>query len=634
MISQAATNPGDAAGPIHTSKYELMLTDTTSSLTEFVLKAASEKCSSPAAPALVDGPSGRVISYGELKPMIRSCAAGLHSRGLAKGGVLAILSPNIPEYAIAFHAAASLGAKVTTINPVYTVHEVTHQLKDAGADFLITTSMFAEKSQEAAAASSGTKVKRIYLFDGTEVDDQSGNTPVTSYKALLADGDGAFPSGVTIDPSDVVAIPYSSGTSGLPKGVMLTHFNLVSHLQQISSVHLRLSSDDSLVGVLPFFHIYGMMMILNLAITCGAKTVTLPKFDPPLFLKVLKGHGVTVAHVAPPLVGFLAKHPAVDSVLPLPKLRELFSGAAPLGGDLAAAAMKRLDVATIRQGYGMTEMSPASHIHPYDSPFEKIGGVGTLVPGMTCKVVSTETGLPVGVGERGELWLAGPNIMAGYLNNAKETAETIDSDGFLHTGDVGYVDADGYYFIVDRVKELIKVKGFQVAPAELEALLLASDAIGDAAVIGVSDAKSGEAPKAFVVKQAGHEGLTEDEVKAFVKGKVAVYKEIGFVDFVEKIPKSAAGKILRKDLRKMEEDARGAAAGVSSEGDGGSAAAASCGAADTAATTSVTADQQQSASSKSPSRRFKKPPKPIDAPVDLNSKASTPVCASPGCGIQ
>lgn len=187
---------------------------------------------------------------------------------------------------------------------------------------------------------------------------------------------------------------------------------------------------------------------------------------------MLKEHEVTVAHVAPPLVGFLAKHPAVASVLPLPKLRELFSGAAPLGTDLAAAAAARLGgdgsggavrPVLVRQGYGMTEMSPASHVHPYDSPPSKVGGIGTLVPGMSCKVVSTETGLAVGVGAVGELWLKGPNVMRGYLNNPGATAETVDGEGYLHSGDVGYVDADGCFFIVDRVKELIKVKGFQVS---------------------------------------------------------------------------------------------------------------------------------------------------------------------------
>lgn len=458
----------------------------------------------------------------------------------------------MPEYAIAFHAVASLGATVTTLNPLYTAEEIAFQLKDSGAVALLTVTAFEEKARAAMAheATAG-KIGRLYLFDGKA---EEGDT--TPFSALLSGGDAHFPASVAIDAAnDLVAIPYSSGTSGLPKGVKLTHKNIVANIMQITAETVKLTPDDTLVGVLPFFHIYAMVVILNVSLRCGARTVTMPKFDPPLFLKVLKEHSVTVGHVAPPLVGFLAKHPAVDQVLPLPALRELFCGAAPLGADLAAAACKRLELGDgIRQGYGMTEMSPASHIAPIGT--EDVGSIGQVLPGMVAKLVSTETGKPVGEGERGELWLSGPNIMAGYLNNEAATKETIDVDGFLHTGDVGYIDSKGFFFIVDRVKELIKVKGFQVAPAELEAVLLTSAAIADAAVIGVADAKAGELPKAYVVRQKGHEGLTEEQVKEHVAGKVAEYKQVALVEFVESVPKSAAGKILRKELRKMEEERR------------------------------------------------------------------------------
>jgi len=284
--------------------------------------------------------------------------------------------------------------------------------------------------------------------------------------------------------------------------------------------------------------------------------VVMPGFEPDLFLSVLKEHEVTVCHVAPPIIGFLAKSPLVDSVLPLPRLKELFSGAAPLGTEVATETIKRLGLRALRNGYGMTEMSPASHICPYGQPPAKLGAIGTLLPNMRCKLVSTETGQPVGRNERGELWCEGPNVMQGYLNRPDATAETIDVDGFLHTGDVGYVDDEGYYYVVDRVKELIKVKGFQVAPAELEALLLGFEAVADAAVIGVPDEKAGELPKAYVVRQKGYEALSHSEVKAFVAGKVTPYKEIAEVEFVDAVPKSAAGKILRKELRKMEEERR------------------------------------------------------------------------------
>ena len=239
-------------------------------------------------------------------------------------------------------------------------------------------------------------------------------------------------------------------------------WQVVANVLQCEVEHVRMDSSDTLVGVLPFYHIYGFTVILNIALCSGATVVTMPSFDPALFLKVLKQHSVTVAHVAPPLVGFLAKHPAVDSVLPLPNLKELFSGAAPLGRELEDAVRARLGC-FVRQGYGMTEAAPATHIVPYDVAHANTanGAVGTLVPGMECKLVSTETGEACGVGERGEICLKGPNIMKGYLNRPDANAESFDADGFYRTGDVGYVDEGGLYYVVDRVKELIKVKGFQ-----------------------------------------------------------------------------------------------------------------------------------------------------------------------------
>lgn len=507
--------------------------------------------------AMVEGPTGRELTYSAMKAQIRAVAAGLTARGFKKGDVLAIISPNLPEYAVAFHACAIIGGIITPLNPLYQSAEIAHQLKDSCAKFLLTVSMFVEKAEGAIAA--GAPVERIVVFDATDGATTAAGVPITPFKDLAADGDAAFPADVKVTGADTLCIPYSSGTSGMPKGVELTHTNVVANLVQLNSAEwaVKMSPKDVLIGVLPFYHIYGLVVILNLGIMQGVKTITMPKFDPGMFLKLMKQHGVTVAHVAPPLVNFLAKHPAVDAVLPLPALKELFSGAAPLGPELCIAAKTRLDIAEVRQGYGMTEMSPVSHITPYGD--DNYGPIGRLLPGMVAKVISTETGELCGPGERGELCCKGPNIMKGYLNKPEETAKCMDADGFLHTGDVCVYDEDGIFTVVDRVKELIKVKGFQVPPAELEAVIGGFEKVADVAVIGIADERAGELPKAYVVKQKGHEGLTEAEVKEFVAGKVAVYKQLAHVEFVESVPKSAAGKILRKQLRQMEAERAAAA---------------------------------------------------------------------------
>jgi acyl-CoA synthetase (AMP-forming)/AMP-acid ligase II len=275
----------------------------------------------------------------------------------------------------------------------------------------------------------------------------------------------------------------------------------------------------------------------------------MPKFDLPEFLRVIAEHRTDRVYIAPPVAVALAKHPIVDSY-DLSALKVLFSGAAPLDEELAEAVHKRLGC-KIRQGYGMTEMSPVSHTIPDNRDDIAIGTVGLIVPNMENKVVDLTTGEELGVGQRGELWCKGPNLMKGYLNNPEATAATLDSDGFLHTGDVAVIDENGIVSIVDRVKELIKYKGYQVPPAELEALLLTHPAIADAAVIGVRDDEGEEVPKAFVVTQAAA-SLTPDDVMTFVADRVAPHKKVRVVEFLDAIPKSASGKILRKDLRARE----------------------------------------------------------------------------------
>ncbi|MFM7225417.1 MAG: AMP-binding protein, partial [Actinomycetota bacterium] len=321
------------------------------------------------------------------------------------------------------------------------------------------------------------------------------------------------------------------------------HANLVANIMQVLAP-LGVRDDETIMGVLPFFHIYGMQVIMNTTLAAGATVVTMPRFDLEQFLQLHQDHRITRSYVAPPIVVALAKHPVVDQYR-LDALEQMFSGAAPLSAELAEEAAARLGCEVV-QGYGMTEMSPVSHLTPRGGYVP--GSVGVTTPNTETLIVDPGTGEPLGVDADGEVWVRGPQVMIGYLNNAEATAATIDGDGWLHTGDIGHIDARGHLHIVDRLKELIKYKGFQVAPAELEALLLTHPDLADAAVIGVPDEEAGELPVAFVVTKPDRQP-TEDEVCAFVAGQVATYKQLHRVSFVDAVPKSASGKILRRVLR-------------------------------------------------------------------------------------
>ena len=496
-------------------------------LTPLVMRRASEL---PDKPALIDGPTGRAVTYSQLANSIAIAAYNLKQRGVKKGEVFGILSPNCPEYAIAFHAVATLGGIVTPINPLYTQREITHQLKDAGARFLVTIPMFMDKAREAADEAG---LEELFVFGEAE-----GATPFSS---LLVDNGRAEQ--VEIDPhEDLVALPYSSGTTGLPKGVMLTHHNLVANIRQMEGLCYFFET-DTLICVLPMFHIYGLVVVLNMGLYTGTTIVTMPRFELESFLKAAQDYEVSLAHLVPPIVLALSKHPVVDNYR-LPKLRTIFSGAAPLGEDLTKACMERLGC-SVRQGYGMTETSPVTHSSPAPPKTIKFGSVGVPAPNTECKIVDLETGEALGVGQRGEVCVRGPQIMKGYLNNPDATAETIDADGWLHTGDIGYVDEDGHFFIVDRAKELIKYKGMQVPPAELEAVLLTHPCVADAAVIPCPDEEAGEVPKAIVVLRQASE---PEPIMEFVAERVAPHKRIRYVEFVDTIPKSPSGKILRRVL--------------------------------------------------------------------------------------
>lgn len=497
------------------------------SVSELVLARARERGDKA---ALIDGASGRTITYRQLAESVQRMAAGLAARGFGKGQVFAIFSPNVPEYAIALHAVATLGGTCTTINPLYTADEVAHQLKDAGASYMLTIPALIEKAGEAARKAG---IKEIFVLGEAE-----GATPFAS----LLENDGVVPEVSINAREDVFALPYSSGTTGLPKGVMLTHYNLVANLCQQASVE-PISETDTLICILPLFHIYGMVVILNMGLYQGATIVTMQRFELERVLKAMQDYGVTYAHLVPPIILALSKQPVVDDY-DLSKLHTIFSGAAPLGENITRACLERLSC-QIRQGYGMTETSPVIHMSPGKAEQIKHGAVGQCLPNTECKIIDMETGAELGHNQEGEICMRGPQMMKGYLNKPEATAATIDADGWLHTGDIGYADEDGHFYIVDRAKELIKYKGFQVAPAELEALLLSHPAVADVAVIPCMDEEAGEIPKAFLVMKAE---ASDEELMSYVAARVAPYKKIRRIERIEQIPKSASGKILRRVL--------------------------------------------------------------------------------------
>ncbi|MFH8368647.1 4-coumarate--CoA ligase family protein [Streptomyces sp. NPDC018031] len=494
-------------------------------------------------PALIDGLDGTVVSYRRLDHATRRIAAALAAAGVAKGDVLALHSPNTVLYPQVFYGTTRTGAVVTTVHPLATPREFAKQLRDSGAAWIVTLAPLLPVARKAAELAGG--VREIFVCDAAP-----GHRSVPDM-LRCTDPEPV----VEIDPgTDLAALPYSSGTTGTAKGVMLTHRSVATNLVQQSTL-VPAEADDRLLAVLPFFHIYGLTVLMNAPLRHGAAVVVLPRFDLGHLLTAIERHRITMLYVAPPIVLALAKDPSVADH-DLSSLRMVLSAAAPLDARLATACARRLGLPALLQGFGMTELSPASHAVPRYAENPPPGTVGKLMPGTEMRVValSDDPGADradLGTGEDGELWVRGPQVMKGYLGRPAETGAMIDADGWLRTGDIGRIDADGWVYVVDRAKELIKYKGYQVAPAELEAVLLTHQAVADAAVIGVLDERGEEIPKAYVVPRQGA-GLTEDEVIRYVAGQVAPYKKVRRVEFVPAVPRSAAGKILRRELRARE----------------------------------------------------------------------------------
>ncbi|XP_059624944.1 4-coumarate--CoA ligase 2 [Cornus florida] len=501
---------------------------------------------------LIPGSSNaKTYSFAETHLLSRKVAAGLASLGIRKGDVIMLLLQNCAEFVFAFMGASMIGAVTTTVNPFYTTSEIFKQFSASNAKLVITQSQYVDKLRANTSATAEENYPKLGEdFKVITVDEPPENC--LHFSVLSEANEGDVPT-VSIKPDDPVALPFSSGTTGLPKGVILTHKSLITSVaQQVDgeNPNLYLKSEDVVLCVLPLFHIYSLNSVLLCSLRAGAGVLLMRKFEIGALLELIQRHRVSVAAVVPPLVLALAKNPVVAS-FDLSSIRMVLSGAAPLGKELEEALRRRVPQATFGQGYGMTEAGPvlSMSLAFAKQPFlTKSGSCGTVVRNAELKVIDPETSCLLDYNQPGEICIRGPQIMKGYLNDDEATARTIDVDGWLHTGDIGYVDDNEEVFIVDRVKELIKFKGFQVPPAELESLLISHPSIADAAVVPQKDDAAGELPVAFVVRSNGFE-LTEEAVKEFIAKQVVFYKKLHKVYFVHAIPKSPSGKILRKDLR-------------------------------------------------------------------------------------
>lgn len=482
----------------------------------------------------IDQVTGRTTTFEQVLIGSMKVAGRLQKMyGVGKGSIVAISSENRVEYPIVTCAIIYLNATLVLLNPAYTPTELGHvlELTKPKVAFASTKSL---KSLQSFSSHIGT----VVTFEDHVADFLNNNESQ----------DQLVPSPVILK-HDVAVMVLSSGTTGLPKAVQLTHHNVMTVLAIIREDprYTDLSVPIKSLGLLPFFHVYGFMLTLN---TCcnGFPMVVLPRFEPALFLQAIHTYKITMLNLVPALVVFLAKHPLV-SQYDLSSLKMILCGAAPLSKDIADQVLERLPhVQSVRTAYGMSESTLGALSNSFATT--KPGSVGRAQKTAWIKVVEIDNvSINLGPNQVGEICVKGPLVMKGYYKNPEATKQAIDPTGWLHTGDTGYYDGDGFFFVVDRIKDLIKYKGFQVAPAEIEAVLLSHSAIADAAVVGIPDEASGEVPAAFVVLQPG-QALTAEQVGNFVAAKLSSAKHLrGGVLFVDEIPKTGSGKILRRELR-------------------------------------------------------------------------------------
>eukprot|EP00088_Acartia_fossae_P023689 TRINITY_DN24705_c0_g1_i1.p1 TRINITY_DN24705_c0_g1~~TRINITY_DN24705_c0_g1_i1.p1 ORF type:complete len:606 (-),score=154.85 TRINITY_DN24705_c0_g1_i1:309-2126(-) len=499
--------------------------------------------------AMVCGMTGRSYTFEVAHALSRKFGSALLRMGAQKGDVIGMVLPNIPEFPLVFLGAAGVNVSVTTMNPTYRPEEIARQLQNSQAKYIVTIGLFLQNIKQACDLYPG--IEKIILIGGEETPEGC-----VTFQDLVKNEDGSLydsPDKTCNCHEDIVALPYSSGTTGPPKGVMLTHYNLVANVCQASAPNVlnirpykETGVQESTLAVLPYFHIYGMELIMFYNLRMGHKQITLPKFEPESYIKALVTYKPTFLNLVPPLVSFLATQPVVKSSH-LSSVTFVTGGAAPFGPALIEKFMEKVhpNKVEFREGFGMTESSPITHVQPGENP--KLGACGGPVPNTIAKIVDIETREALGPNEDGELLVSGPQVMKGYYKNDSATEKTVQ-DGWLLTGDIANYDESGQFTIVDRLKELIKVKGLQVAPSELEDLIRRHPGVMDVAVVGVPDERAGELPRAYVIRK--NRNVSEQSIIDYVAERVSSHKKLGAgVMFVESLPKNQTGKILRRELK-------------------------------------------------------------------------------------